>query len=77
MKGIASFFPFPSTHNGQGHTACNQPVSKRSGTIILLMSPFVTDGKLEDISVGGKFFKSSVCFHTSSLPTALLLSVEA
>ena len=63
MKGIASFFPSPSIHNGQGHTACNQPVPRQSGTIILLMSRFVTDDKLEDISVGAAFEICSVVTH--------------
>ena len=62
MKGMASFFPSPSTHNGQGHTACKQPVPRQSGTIILLMSQFVTDDKLEDISVEA-FLKSTVLSH--------------
>lgn len=75
MKGIASFFPSPSTHNGQGHTACNQPVPRQSGIVILLMSPFVTDDKLEDIRVGVSFL-NLLCCHTS-MPTALVLSVEA
>ena len=62
MKGIASFFPSPSTHNGRGHTACKQPVPRQSGTIILLISQFVTDDKLEDISVEA-FLKSTVLSH--------------